>query len=279
MITTDDERKIYVTPLDHQNEMGGNYNDENIVSGHTRSPNGNKWRVNSTTLQSINQIFFSINNKTASEIDDFNQMKRKTDEEEQMKFKKNVNKENDLRRILVKVSEEDERSGSTNIAGVLNSKSNYLKVEPESINFVDSRLYSNNNPLPEINRFHTNFHRFPYFQQHFHHHPQPTYSLNPPYFDSNLSQGGNENKIQLGYDKFKQSNFSKNNNYKFGIYERHRPPDPMLQVLLSHYGRYLPLNQYLDGGLREYGFYSYSAGNDYHNNLPNGGYKVEEDYD
>lgn len=269
MITTDDEKKIYVTPLDHQIEMGGNHNDENIVSGHTRSPNGNKWRVNSdrTGLQNINQIDFSIN-KTVAEIKEFNQMERKTDGG---KIQENLNKENDLRRILVRVSEEDERGGSTNIAGVLNRKSNYLKVEPDSINSVDSRVYSYNNPLPEINRFHTNFHRFPYFQQHFHHHPQPTYSLNPPYFDSNLSQEGNGNKIQLGYDKFLQSK----NNYKFGIYERHRPPDPMLQVLLSHYGRYLPLT----GDLREYGFYSYSAGNDYHNNLPSGGYKVVEDYD
>lgn len=273
MITTADKKKIYVTPLDHQIEMGGNYNDENIVSGHTRSPNGNKWRVNSnsTGLQNINQIYFSINNKTATEIKEFNQIKRETDGAEKIKFKENLNKENDLRRILVKVSEEDERGGSTNI----NSKSNYLKVEPDSINSVDSRLYSNNNPLPdEINHFH----RFPYFQQHYHHHPQPTYSLNPPYFDSYLSQEGNGNKIQLGYDKFRQSNIQKNNNYKFGIYERHRPPDPMIQVLLSHYGRYLPLNHF-NGGLRGYGFYSYSAGNDYHNNLPSGGYKVVEDYD
>lgn len=216
MITTDDKKKIYVTPLDHQIEMGGNNNDENIVSGHTRSPNGNKFRVNSnsTGLKNINQMKFN---------------------------------ENSLRRILVK---DDEI--------LSNSTSNYLKVEPDS-----TRLYTNTNLLPDgIN----NFQRFSSF-----HHPLP-------YFDSYLSQEGNGNKIQLGYDKFLQSNIQKNNNYKFGIYERHRPPDPIIQVLLSHYGRYLTLNRF-NGGLREYGFYSYSAGNDYHNNLPSGGYKVVEDYD
>lgn len=62
----------------------------------------------------------------------------------------------------------------------------------------------------------------------------------------------------------------------YSIYDRHPPPDPHIQILLSHYGKYLPGSHYWSGG---YGFYSYSAGNDYHNNLPIGEYKRTSEHD
>lgn len=54
-------------------------------------------------------------------------------------------------------------------------------------------------------------------------------------------------------------------------------PDPFVQIMLSHYGKYFSRPQFW--GLSGYGLYSFAAGNDLHNNLPNSRYKVQEDLD
>jgi hypothetical protein len=64
---------------------------------------------------------------------------------------------------------------------------------------------------------------------------------------------------------------------KLGIRSYHQPPNPVLQVLLSHYGKYLPTPHFW--GVQGNGLYGYSAGNDLHNNAPNGAYKIVQDYD
>jgi len=74
------------------------------------------------------------------------------------------------------------------------------------------------------------------------------------------------------YGPTKKRNFN-----KLGIRSYHQPPNPVLQVLLSHYGKYLPAPQIW--GVQGNGLYSYSAGNDLHNNAPNGAYKIVQDYD
>jgi hypothetical protein len=65
--------------------------------------------------------------------------------------------------------------------------------------------------------------------------------------------------------------------HTLGIHSYYKPPNPLLQVMLSHYGRYLPIPQFW--GVQGNGLYSYSAGNDLHNNGPNGAYKIVQDYD
>ena len=63
-------------------------------------------------------------------------------------------------------------------------------------------------------------------------------------------------------------------------------PNPLLQLLLAHNGRGVPKNQSerprrvmpLYWGLAGYGLYSYSAGNDLHNNQPIGVYKHVKEY-
>lgn len=54
---------------------------------------------------------------------------------------------------------------------------------------------------------------------------------------------------------------------------QHLPINPYVALLLSHYGRYLPLY----GTAR--GIYGYTAANNYHNNKPFGSYKIYEDRD
>ncbi|XP_023311256.1 uncharacterized protein LOC111691942 [Anoplophora glabripennis] len=49
------------------------------------------------------------------------------------------------------------------------------------------------------------------------------------------------------------------------------PINPYVALLLSQYGRYVPLH----GGAR--GIYGYAAANNFHNNKPFGAYKVYED--
>ncbi|XP_037030863.1 myb-like protein D [Bradysia coprophila] len=54
--------------------------------------------------------------------------------------------------------------------------------------------------------------------------------------------------------------------------------DPnVLQLMFTHHESILPQPHFW--GIRGYGLYSYAAGNDLHNNLPNGRYKVERDFD
>lgn len=65
----------------------------------------------------------------------------------------------------------------------------------------------------------------------------------------------------------------------YGIWNRHIAPDPILQVALSHYGSPSIQNRPHFWGISGYGLYSYGAGNDLHNNLPNSRYKVERDLD
>lgn len=50
----------------------------------------------------------------------------------------------------------------------------------------------------------------------------------------------------------------------------HLPLNPYIALLLSHYGKYVPI--YGTG----YGIYAYNAVNNYHNNKPFGSYKVNE---
>lgn len=68
-------------------------------------------------------------------------------------------------------------------------------------------------------------------------------------------------------------------NGKYGIWEGHNKSfDPVvLQLMFTHHESILPQPQFW--GIRGYGLYSFSAGNDLHNNLPNGRYKVERDFD
>lgn len=54
--------------------------------------------------------------------------------------------------------------------------------------------------------------------------------------------------------------------------QQHPPPDPILALMLSHYGQYLP-------GLRTPRLYGYMAVNNIHNNKPFGSYKLTRDYD
>lgn len=54
-------------------------------------------------------------------------------------------------------------------------------------------------------------------------------------------------------------------------YPQHQPINPYVALLLSHYGKYVPV--YGNGR----GLYAYNAANDYHNNRPFGSYKVHED--
>ncbi|GAB0088211.1 hypothetical protein DMENIID0001_026020 [Sergentomyia squamirostris] len=63
---------------------------------------------------------------------------------------------------------------------------------------------------------------------------------------------------------------------KLGIHERHPPPNPYVQLALSHYGHHgWPLFY----GHQFGGLYGYGAANDIHNNQPVGSYKVTEEYD
>lgn len=50
----------------------------------------------------------------------------------------------------------------------------------------------------------------------------------------------------------------------------HPPPNPVLALILSRYGRYVP-------GTRNPRVYAYMAANNIHNNLPFGRYKYEYD--
>ncbi|XP_060525049.1 uncharacterized protein LOC132701269 [Cylas formicarius] len=52
----------------------------------------------------------------------------------------------------------------------------------------------------------------------------------------------------------------------------HLPVNPYIALLLSQYGRYLPINS-----LNGKGIYYYGASNNYHNNKPFGSYKVFEE--
>ncbi|KAF2906115.1 hypothetical protein ILUMI_00066 [Ignelater luminosus] len=54
---------------------------------------------------------------------------------------------------------------------------------------------------------------------------------------------------------------------------QHLSTNPYIALLLSHYGRYIPL---YGGG---HGIYGYNAANNYHNNKPFGAYKIYEDRD
>ncbi|GJQ72661.1 hypothetical protein Trydic_g1323 [Trypoxylus dichotomus] len=57
---------------------------------------------------------------------------------------------------------------------------------------------------------------------------------------------------------------------------QHLPINPYVALLLSHYGRYIPLSGSSSGGR---GIYGYTAANNYHNNLPFGSYKIYTDRD
>lgn len=52
-----------------------------------------------------------------------------------------------------------------------------------------------------------------------------------------------------------------------------------LQIFLSQYGAYLPLPKFWSSRRGGYGWYGNGAGNDFHNNLPSGAYKIEDDFD
>lgn len=66
---------------------------------------------------------------------------------------------------------------------------------------------------------------------------------------------------------------------KYGLWDGHNKSfDPVvLQLMFTHHESILPQPHFW--GIRGYGLYSFAAGNDLHNNLPNGGYKVERDFD
>lgn len=51
----------------------------------------------------------------------------------------------------------------------------------------------------------------------------------------------------------------------------HLPVNPYVALLLSHYGKYIPIYG------ANYGLHAYNAVNNYHNNKPFGSYKVHED--
>lgn len=51
----------------------------------------------------------------------------------------------------------------------------------------------------------------------------------------------------------------------------HLTINPYIALLLSHYGKYVPVYG------SNYGLYAYNAVNNYHNNKPFGSYKVYED--
>ncbi|KAJ6638278.1 hypothetical protein Bhyg_11012 [Pseudolycoriella hygida] len=54
--------------------------------------------------------------------------------------------------------------------------------------------------------------------------------------------------------------------------------DPVvLQLILTHHENIIPQPHFW--GIRGYGLYSFAAGNDLHNNQPNGAYKIERDFD
>ncbi|KAK9738870.1 hypothetical protein QE152_g9451 [Popillia japonica] len=58
---------------------------------------------------------------------------------------------------------------------------------------------------------------------------------------------------------------------------QHLPINPYVALLLSHYGRYIPLSSGSSSSGR--GIYGYTAANNYHNNLPFGSYKIHTDRD
>lgn len=66
---------------------------------------------------------------------------------------------------------------------------------------------------------------------------------------------------------------------KYGFWDgQNKSFDPVrLQLMLTHHESILPQPHFW--GIRGYGLYSFAAGNDLHNNLPNGAYKVERDFD
>lgn len=66
---------------------------------------------------------------------------------------------------------------------------------------------------------------------------------------------------------------------KYGFWDgQNKSFDPVvLQLMFTHHESIFPEPHFW--GYRGYGLYSFAAGNDLHNNLPNGGYKVERDFD
>lgn len=66
---------------------------------------------------------------------------------------------------------------------------------------------------------------------------------------------------------------------KYGFWDgQNKSLDPVpLQLMFTHHESILPQPQFW--GIRGYGLYRYAAGNDLHNNLPNGAYKAERDFD
>lgn len=94
-----------------------------------------------------------------------------------------------------------------------------------------------------------------------------------------LIEGRRHRKYILRSNPFySDGNGAAGNKYGYWDGQQHKPLDPvMLQLMFTHHESILPQPHFW--GIRGYGLYSFAAGNDLHNNLPNGGYKVERDFD
>lgn len=148
---------------------------------------------------------------------------------------------------------------------------------PVSLNYISSQGNSNNNK--RINRIDCNTPLT--------HFPELTDNFNFPSIDRRRLH---KQLVQSNYDSANVGYTNKEggdgggdvNSHEIrkcinGVWNRHVPPDPILQIILSHYGKYYPYPNIW--AVRGNGWYSYAAGNDLHNNLPNGNYKIEGDFD
>lgn len=91
------------------------------------------------------------------------------------------------------------------------------------------------------------------------------------YEDSGLSLELAANRDPLLATFFHSANLGLHpKNFGFN-HPQHLPVNPYLALLLSHYGRYIPV--YGEGK----GIYGYAAANNYHNNQPFGAYKLYVD--
>lgn len=305
-------RWIYVTPLmyNHRNETKGN-----DVSGHT----GNKRTVMKvsnatipiTTLSTVhhtNNLYknFNHNNRNNSINDGDNVIENIISKRLTFNTRQNVekidNRKLDVGKLsnirLMKKATIHKNFKQSNNNSTNNSNDEFRNIGEYAVDVRSSRRHGYNTIDKNVfaNDVHTNKNRLPPFVKNdfvkniFNSNNLPiatqqssAHIPSSPFHRHHLQSNKfpHNEHYRLIEDRHRNYYTIRSNPFSSGEYGfwdgQHKSLDPVLLQLMFTHESILPQPHFW--GIRGYGLYSFAAGNDLHNNLPNGGYKVERDFD